>query len=110
MYRFLSLVCLLFAVVVPIAAQQAPTKHLTFPEVENIHAIRYLPEWRYTGDTTMRGDYEKILHLDRPKVPKTEPLPVVFFSRWGYGAGTLDDGYPRALLQDFLIVNSLSSP
>ena len=58
--------------------------------MENILGIRYLPDWRYTGNESRRGDYEMILHLHRPKVPKTERLPLVMYVHGGaYGAGSL---------------------
>ena len=53
-------------------------------EYLNLH---YLPEWRYTGDKSVRRDYEMVLDLWVPKGKKNCPL-IMYVHGGSYTGGT----------------------
>jgi acetyl esterase/lipase len=74
-------------------------KPLVLKNCENLHDLRYLPDWRYTGARGPRGDWEMTLNLHIP-TQGTAPRPLVMFVHGGaYSAGHKDEGYPAGLLQ-----------
>jgi acetyl esterase/lipase len=85
----------------PAARGDQPTpKPLVIDGVENIQDIKYLPDWRYSGNPSLRRDYEMLLNLYLPPVSAGKKLPLVIYVHGGaYSAGYKDEGYMRELFE-----------
>jgi hypothetical protein len=87
---------------VPLHAGDALPKPLKVQGVESIHDLRYLPDWRYSGDPSARRDYELLLNLYLPTEKGDRPAPMVMFVHGGaYSEGSKDDGYQREIIESF---------
>jgi len=106
MLRIAVLVFFLFSTAT-VSAQLKELKEVPPPLViagaENIHNLRYLPDYRYTGNNGPRGDWEMTLNLYLPKPRPKARLPLVMYVHGGaYSAGHKDESYPAELLRELV--------
>ncbi len=87
LFRLLVAVCSVMLLTAAVKGNP-PIRHTEMPGMTNITALRYLPDDRYSGDSTSeRGDYELLLDVHVPKEGKG-PFPLVIYVHGGgYGGG-----------------------
>jgi len=81
-------------------AAKEPIKPLEIAGTKSVLDLKYLPEWRYSGDPAPRRDFELKLNLYLPPTEPGTKLPLVMFVHGGaYSAGHKDESYPKPLFE-----------
>ncbi len=107
-----TLLVLVGSATVAFADERPHVRSLRVEGVTEHFEVRYLPEWRYTGNAGERGDTEMTLDVFVP--PGDGPFPtVVYVHGGGYGGGSKRFGgdnaqLARRLLDEGFVVVSLN--